>query len=136
MGRLVSETENSNDSMGSSEDIQVNDLKNFNKYTDLKTLSKGFVDIALITTNVNQLRFFIYSEEHSAKIAMISLVSISIFIQVFAGCLLMVDTFKKKACVKDCDFKPLTNIFIAINVLTFLNIILNIFIVAFTDPTK
>merc|ERR1712141_197649 len=135
---MGSETENSNDSMGSSEDkdIQFNELKSFNKYTDLKTLSKGFVDIALITTNANQLRFFIYSEEHSAKIAMISLVSISIFIQVFAGCLLMVDTFKKKACVKDCDFKPLTNIFIAINVLMFLNIILNIFIVAFTDPTK
>ena len=70
--------------MGSSEDkdIQFNELKSFNKYTDLKTLSKGFVDIALITTNANQLRLFIYSEEHSAKIAMISLVSISIFIQV------------------------------------------------------
>ena len=78
----MAETENQNDSTGSSEEIQFKDIKNFDKYTDLKTMTAGFVDVALITANANQLRFFINSENHSARTAMIVLVSISIVIQV------------------------------------------------------
>ena len=48
----------------------------------------------------------------------------------------MVDKFKRKGFVTDYKFKTSANIFIAINVLVFVDVLLNIFIAAFSGPSN
>ena len=56
-------------------------LDEMNRYSDLKSYAKSGVDIALLTANANQLKYFLNSEGPS-RIPTITLVSISISLQV------------------------------------------------------
>ena len=56
-------------------------LNEMNRYSDLKSYAKSGVDIALLTANANQLKYFLNSEGPS-RIPTITLVSISISLQV------------------------------------------------------
>ncbi|XP_073968319.1 ninjurin-A isoform X2 [Bombus fervidus] len=60
--------------------------KQSNTYAAKKTVAQGMMDVALITANANQLRYLIeYQRESSTFFLILSLIVISLFLQVAVG---------------------------------------------------
>ncbi|XP_030749773.1 ninjurin-2 isoform X3 [Sitophilus oryzae] len=59
-----------------------------NKYATKKTIAQGLLDVALLTANASQLKYVLQvGEKHEFYSLMLSLISISIILQVTAGLL-------------------------------------------------
>ncbi|XP_005188340.1 ninjurin-1 isoform X1 [Musca domestica] len=62
-----------------------------NRYATKKTIAQGMLDIALLTANASQLKYILQvGEQHQFYKLMLVLISLSIILQIAAGCLLMV----------------------------------------------
>ncbi|XP_019758170.1 ninjurin-1 isoform X5 [Dendroctonus ponderosae] len=59
-----------------------------NKYATKKTIAQGLLDVALLTANASQLKYVLQvGEKHEFYSLMLSLISLSIVLQVTAGLL-------------------------------------------------
>ncbi|CAG9762015.1 unnamed protein product [Ceutorhynchus assimilis] len=59
-----------------------------NKYATKKTIAQGLLDVALLTANASQLKYILQvGEKHEFYALMLSLISISIVLQVVQACL-------------------------------------------------
>ncbi|CAB3381400.1 Hypothetical predicted protein [Cloeon dipterum] len=59
-----------------------------NRYASKKTLAQGMLDIALLTANASQLKYILQvGHQHEFYTLMVTLISISIILQVVMGCL-------------------------------------------------
>lgn len=59
-------------------------------YHSKKSTAEGMMDISLLTANANQLKFIIfYNQESKTFYAALSLIVLSLFLQVFVGFLLI-----------------------------------------------
>ena len=57
----------------------------WNDYSDRKSYAKGLVDIALLTANANQFKHSLAIEDLTYRVVNITLVSLSIVLQVRSG---------------------------------------------------
>ncbi|XP_008193815.1 ninjurin-1 isoform X6 [Tribolium castaneum] len=102
-----------------------------NKYATKKTIAQGLLDVALLTANASQLKYVLQvGEKHEFYVLMLTLISISIVLQVFQAilCVLLGTTLNLN---KEGDHKSADR---ANNVILCINIILmatNILISAF-----
>ncbi|XP_043197097.1 ninjurin-A-like isoform X4 [Amphibalanus amphitrite] len=59
-----------------------------NRYATKKTIAQGMLDVALLTANASQLRYVLQvGEEHEFYTLMVTLISLSIILQVLIGVL-------------------------------------------------
>ncbi|KAF4527259.1 hypothetical protein B566_EDAN006978 [Ephemera danica] len=59
-----------------------------NRYASKKTIAQGMLDIALLTANASQLKYILQvGKQHEFYTLMVTLISISIVLQVVMGCL-------------------------------------------------
>ncbi|XP_050315875.1 ninjurin-2 isoform X3 [Anthonomus grandis grandis] len=59
-----------------------------NKYATKKTIAQGLLDVALLTANASQLKYILQvGEKHEFYGLMLSLITISIILQVIQACL-------------------------------------------------
>ncbi|XP_059491262.1 ninjurin-1 isoform X2 [Neocloeon triangulifer] len=59
-----------------------------NRYASKKTLAQGMLDIALLTANASQLKYILQvGKQHEFYTLMVTLISVSIVLQVVLGCL-------------------------------------------------
>ncbi|XP_076313451.1 ninjurin-2-like isoform X1 [Tachypleus tridentatus] len=66
-------------------------LLDHNAYATKKTVGQGMLDIALLTTNVSQLKYLLQvGKRHEFYYLLITLVSVSILLQVFVGVLFII----------------------------------------------
>ncbi|KAK1121318.1 hypothetical protein K0M31_010618 [Melipona bicolor] len=102
-----------------------------NSYAAKKTVAQGMMDVALITANANQLRYLIeYQRESSTFYLILSLIIISLFLQVAVGIsLIFKGRFDIKGQSKSIQARKINN-YVVIGV--FLITIINIFIAAFS----
>ncbi|XP_049286641.1 ninjurin-2 isoform X1 [Anopheles funestus] len=62
-----------------------------NRYATKKTIAQGMLDIALLTANASQLKYILQvGEKHEFYGLMLTLISISIILQMFVGILFVV----------------------------------------------
>lgn len=62
-----------------------------NKYATKKTIAQGLLDVALLTANASQLKYVLQvGEKHEFYSLMLSLISISIILQIVQACLCVV----------------------------------------------
>ncbi|CAH1116696.1 unnamed protein product [Phaedon cochleariae] len=62
-----------------------------NKYATKKTIAQGLLDVALLTANASQLKYVLQvGEKHEFYVLMLTLIIISILLQVLQGCLCVV----------------------------------------------
>ncbi|XP_037088538.1 ninjurin-2-like isoform X1 [Pollicipes pollicipes] len=62
-----------------------------NRYATKKTIAQGMLDVALLTANASQLRYVLQvGEQHEFYTLMVTLISVSIILQILIGVLLMV----------------------------------------------
>ena len=125
----------------------------WNDYSDRKSYAKGLVDIALLTANANQFKHSLAIEDLTYRVVNITLVSLSIvlqvrsanndelllfkdvyFFQVVAGILLILD-HRIKVTTKE-HMKVVTRYTLAIQILMFCIIIINVLIVALEPGPK
>ncbi|XP_071878695.1 ninjurin-A isoform X1 [Bombus fervidus] len=105
--------------------------KQSNTYAAKKTVAQGMMDVALITANANQLRYLIeYQRESSTFFLILSLIVISLFLQVAVGVsLIFKGRFDIKGQSKSQQARKINN-YVVIGV--FLITIINVFIAAFS----
>ncbi|XP_076269151.1 ninjurin-1-like isoform X1 [Rhynchophorus ferrugineus] len=66
----------------------VSKILDVNKYATKKTIAQGLLDVALLTTNANHLKYILrVGEKHEFYTLMLTLISISIILQVTGGLL-------------------------------------------------
>ncbi|XP_045026604.1 uncharacterized protein LOC123470412 [Daphnia magna] len=93
---VATSARNANDITGVEDSLNNN--RNIN-YTAKKNFSQGMMDIALLTANASQLRYVMRSPYWDFYHKMnITLICISIALQIIAGILLVCVSRKKKAC--------------------------------------
>ncbi|XP_055849130.1 ninjurin-1 isoform X2 [Episyrphus balteatus] len=64
-----------------------------NRYATKKTIAQGMLDIALLTANASQLKYILQvGEQHQFYKLMLILISLSIFLQVTVGLLLLIQS--------------------------------------------
>ncbi|XP_045464179.1 ninjurin-A-like [Harmonia axyridis] len=106
-----------------------------NSYAAKKTVAQGMMDIALITSNANQLRYMMeYASESRTYYVNLFLISVSLILQVAVGISLL---FKGRYQMKgDPKHKNVSRInsFSVIGV--FLVTLINVFIASFTMSSK
>jgi len=62
-----------------------------NRYATKKTIAQGMLDVALLTANASQLRYVLQvGEQHDFFTLMVTLISLSIALQILVGILLMI----------------------------------------------
>ncbi|XP_060528940.1 ninjurin-2-like isoform X2 [Cylas formicarius] len=62
-----------------------------NKYATKKTIAQGLLDVALLTANASQLKYVLQvGEKHEFYTLMLTLITISIILQVLQACLCVV----------------------------------------------
>lgn len=107
--------------------------KAFSDFVKTKGWAKGWTDLALLTANANQLRYVVDHPNAHFRILNTVLLSLSIFLQIIGGVLLIVehnlDEWKDKNRFLICR-----RINLAISCFMFLIIVINVFVVAFGDP--
>ncbi|OAD59632.1 Ninjurin-1 [Eufriesea mexicana] len=105
--------------------------KQANSYAAKKTVAQGMMDIALITANANQLRYLIeYQRESSTFYLIMSLIIISLFLQVAVGVsLIFKGRFDIKGQSKSIQARKINN-YVVVGI--FLITIINVFIAAFS----
>ncbi|XP_049947424.1 ninjurin-1-like [Schistocerca serialis cubense] len=103
-----------------------------NAWAAKKTVAQGMMDIALLTSNANQLRYLImYGKQSSTYVISITLIAISILLQVAVGVVLI---FKGKSDLKGEEKKAHANKlnnYVVVGV--FLVTIINVFAASFSD---
>ncbi|CAL1287049.1 unnamed protein product [Larinioides sclopetarius] len=61
-----------------------------NVYATKKTIAQGLLDVALLTANASQLKYLIQAgKEHEFYYVMMTLISLSIILQVLTGCMML-----------------------------------------------
>ncbi|GFT63597.1 ninjurin-2 [Nephila pilipes] len=100
-----------------------------NVYATKKTIAQGLLDVALLTANASQLKYLLQvGKEHEFYYVMMTLISLSIILQVLTGCMmLLVANTNLNEVKKQRRAENLNN---AITVGVFLVAILNILISA------
>merc|ERR1712223_1555146 len=74
-------------------------------HSQMKNFTKGFADLALLTANVNQLRHVLELQDDTMRTLNIVFLSLSIFLQVICGALLVLDhtlDLKSEKGLKQC----------------------------------
>ncbi|XP_054712632.1 ninjurin-2-like isoform X2 [Uloborus diversus] len=100
-----------------------------NVYATKKTIAQGLLDVALLTANASQLKYLLQAgKEHEFYYVMMTLISLSIILQVLTGCLMiLVANTNLNEVKKQRRAENLNN---AITIGVFLVAILNILISA------
>ncbi|GFX22120.1 ninjurin-2 [Trichonephila clavipes] len=100
-----------------------------NVYATKKTIAQGLLDVALLTANASQLKYLLQvGKEHEFYYVMMTLISLSIILQVLTGCMmLLVANTNLNEVKKQRRAENLNN---AITIGVFLVAILNILISA------
>jgi len=101
-------------------------------HSQMKNFTKGFADLALLTANVNQLRHVLELQDDTMRTLNIVFLSLSIFLQVICGALLVLDhtlDLKSEKGLKQCRI-----INSVIQILMLLIIVLNILVVGLGGP--
>ncbi|XP_077286909.1 ninjurin C [Arctopsyche grandis] len=102
-----------------------------NRYATKKTIAQGMLDIALLTANASQLKYILQvGEKHEFYTLLLTLITVSIVLQVTAGVLFVVlgsfFDLNKPEDHKKADI--LNNVCLAINVLIVsVDVIVNVF---------
>lgn len=98
-------------------------------YATKKTIAQGLLDVALLTANASQLKYLLQvGKEHEFYYVMMTLISLSIILQVVTGCLmLLIANTNVNEVKKQSRAENLNN---AITIGVFLIAILNILISA------
>merc|ERR1712142_497317 len=110
-------------------DMKDNKVEHLQKMSQYKTYAKGLMDIALLTANANQLR-------HSLELCqpfrtlLIVLLSLSIFLQVAASVILLVE---RLTCSEE-EYSKCVKYNATIGVLVIVIIVINILATAFGGP--
>ncbi|XP_043214212.1 ninjurin-2-like isoform X4 [Amphibalanus amphitrite] len=72
-------------------DGTINRKLDANRYATKKTIAQGMLDVALLTANASQLRYVLQAgDQHEFYTLMVTLISISIALQIVVGIALMV----------------------------------------------
>uniref|UniRef100_V5FYP9 Ninjurin-2 n=1 Tax=Anoplophora glabripennis TaxID=217634 RepID=V5FYP9_ANOGL len=75
----------------SGEGIDILKSLDVNKYATKKTIAQGLLDVALLTANASQLKYVLQvGEKHEFYTLMLSLITISIVLQVAQACLCVI----------------------------------------------
>ncbi|KAK9882921.1 hypothetical protein WA026_023768 [Henosepilachna vigintioctopunctata] len=118
-----------------SDEADIVATRTSNSYAAKKTVAQGMMDIALITSNANQLRYLVeYASETKTYYLNLVLISVSLILQVAVGVSLL---FKGRYQLKgDPKHKNVSKInsFSVIGV--FLVTLINVFIASFTMSQK
>ncbi|XP_076269154.1 ninjurin-2-like isoform X4 [Rhynchophorus ferrugineus] len=69
----------------------VSKILDVNKYATKKTIAQGLLDVALLTTNANHLKYILrVGEKHEFYTLMLTLISISIILQLIVAILFVI----------------------------------------------
>ncbi|GIY21239.1 ninjurin-2 [Caerostris darwini] len=100
-----------------------------NVYATKKTIAQGLLDVALLTANASQLKYLLQAgKEHEFYYVMMTLISLSIILQVLTGCMMLLIANTNLNEVK--KQRRADNLNNAITIGIFLVAILNILIAA------
>ncbi|XP_022244274.1 ninjurin-2-like [Limulus polyphemus] len=111
-------------------------LLDHNAYATKKTVGQGMLDIALLTTNVSQLKYLLQvGKKHEFYYLLITLVSVSIFLQIFVGALFIIIARMNVNEEKSQGKANILNNIItgAVSVITAINIVSSAFNMKSTD---
>jgi len=108
-------------------------IPDFNVYQNKKSVGTGLIDVALLITNVDQLRFILHSfERNPYYYVSLSLIVCSMIMQVIVGIGLIINSrYNVKNCDDMCKADRANNL---INIGIFLITVINIMISAFGIP--
>ncbi|CAH1181944.1 unnamed protein product [Phyllotreta striolata] len=102
-----------------------------NKYATKKTIAQGLLDVALLTANASQLKYILQvGEKHEFYALMLSLISISIVLQIVQACLCVIlgVTLNINKDVHQENANKANNIVMCINILIMaVNVVINTF---------
>ncbi|KAF7284415.1 ninjurin-2-like isoform X7 [Rhynchophorus ferrugineus] len=107
-----------------------------NKYATKKTIAQGLLDVALLTTNANHLKYILrVGEKHEFYTLMLTLISISIILQVIEACLYILLGLSCNINKEEDQGKAnnANNCILCLNVIVF---VINIIIACFDDNEK
>uniref|UniRef100_A0A0K8SCV1 Ninjurin-1 n=1 Tax=Lygus hesperus TaxID=30085 RepID=A0A0K8SCV1_LYGHE len=103
----------------------------YSTYAAKKTVAQGMMDIALITANANQLRYLIEFQRNATTFYLtLTLIIISIALQIMVGILLVFKGRVEKGQQKDLDTAHSINSLVVVLVL--LVTVINVFIASFS----
>ncbi|XP_076269153.1 ninjurin-2-like isoform X3 [Rhynchophorus ferrugineus] len=114
----------------------VSKILDVNKYATKKTIAQGLLDVALLTTNANHLKYILrVGEKHEFYTLMLTLISISIILQVLIGILCLTLYFLSDCRLHLRSYQNTAKYFGYVTAIlsffiTFLNLIISCF-----DPT-
>ncbi|KAG8187173.1 hypothetical protein JTE90_020045 [Oedothorax gibbosus] len=113
---------------GNGEGKPANTVLDANVYATKKTIAQGLLDVALLTANASQLKYLLQvGKEHEFYYVMLTLISLSIILQVLTGCLmLLVANTNLNEVKKQRRAENLNNaITVGVFLVAFLNIIIS-----------
>ncbi|KYB26754.1 Ninjurin-1-like Protein [Tribolium castaneum] len=107
-----------------------------NKYATKKTIAQGLLDVALLTANASQLKYVLQvGEKHEFYVLMLTLISISIVLQVLVGLLCLTLHLMRDCRLHLADYHFSANFLNYITtIFAFVITVLNLLISCF-DPT-
>ncbi|XP_044265198.1 ninjurin-1 isoform X2 [Tribolium madens] len=107
-----------------------------NKYATKKTIAQGLLDVALLTANASQLKYVLQvGEKHEFYVLMLTLISISIVLQVLVGLLCLTLHLMRDCRLHLADYHYSANFLNHITtIFAFVITVLNLLISCF-DPT-